>query len=302
MKFLLKILFALILALPMVLIGQELRCKVSVNGQRITNVDPVIFSTMEQQIFDFMNARSWTQDVYAQEERIDCSLFINLESSPAQDAYTASVTIASTRPVFNSSYSSTVMNFIDKDWQFAYTQNQPVEFNINTFNGNLSSMLAFYAYLIIGLDAESFAAGSGAKYFTIAENIMNIVPNNSPEAKGWRPFDGIRNRYWIINNLMGGKYDNFKEALYKYHFQGLDQFYEKPEVARTNITSAIESLERIARENPNNVLLNMFTQAKSDELVNIYSGASQADKGKAVISLRRIDPSNASKYDQILKN
>ncbi len=282
--------------------SQELKCKVSVNGQRITNVDASIFKTMEQQIFDFMNARTWTQDVYAQEERIDCSLFINLESSPAQDAYSASVVISSSRPVYHSSYSSTLINFQDKDWLFTYVQNQPLEFNINTYNGNLSSILAFYAFMIIGLDAESFTKGAGTKYFTIAENIMNNVPNNSPEAKGWRPFDGIRNRYWMINNLMGGKYDNFKEAIYKYHHLGMDQFYEKPEIARTNITAAISSLEQIARDNPNNVLLNMFMQAKSDELMNIFSGAPQGEKSQAVITLRKIDPSNASKYDAILKN
>ncbi len=282
--------------------AQELRCNVAVNSQPITNVDQTVFAAMQQQILEFMNARTWTQETYGIEERIDCSIVINLESSPAQDAYKATAIISSTRPVYNSGYVTTVMNFIDKDWLFTYVQNQPIEFNINTFNGNLSSMLAFYAYLIIGLDAESFSKGGGAKYFSIAENIMNLVPNNSPEAKGWRPFDGIRNRYWIVNNLLGGKYDNFKEAVFTYHFEGMDQFHDKPDVARAKITSAINSLEVIARDNPNNVLLNMFMQAKSDELANIFTGAPQSEKAKAVITLRKIDPSNVQKYDQILKS
>jgi len=281
--------------------AQELNCKVSVLGQQITTVDQSIFTNMQQQIFDYMNARSWTQETYAANERIECSIFIHIESSPSQDAYKATITVASSRPVLNSSYITPMLNFIDKDFIFNYSPGQPLEFNANNYNGNLSAVLSFYAYLIIGLDAESFAKGGGTKYFTIAETIMNTVPNNAPESKGWRPFDGIRNRYWIVNNLMSGKYDEYKETMYKYHFLGIDQFYEKPEVARTNITAAIEGLERIARENPNNVLLNMFMQAKSDELTGIFTGAPQNEKTKAVVSLRKIDPSNASKYDKILR-
>lgn len=281
--------------------AQELNCKVSVLGQQITTVDQSIFTNMQQQIFDYMNARSWTQETYAANERIECSIFIHIESSPSQDAYKATITVASSRPVLNSSYITPMLNFIDKDLIFNYSPGQPLEFNANNYNGNLSAVLSFYAYLIIGLDAESFAKGGGTKYFTIAETIMNTVPNNAPESKGWRPFDGIRNRYWIVNNLMSGKYDEYKETMYKYHFLGIDQFYEKPEVARTNITAAIEGLERIARENPNNVLLNMFMQAKSDELTGIFTGAPQNEKTKAVVSLRKIDPSNASKYDKILR-
>ncbi|MBX2902630.1 MAG: DUF4835 family protein [Chitinophagales bacterium] len=281
--------------------AQELNCKVSVLGQQITTVDQSIFINMQQQIFDYMNARSWTQETYAANERIECSIFIHIESSPSQDAYKATITVASSRPVLNSSYITPMLNFIDKDFIFNYSPGQPLEFNANNYNGNLSAVLSFYAYLIIGLDAESFAKGGGTKYFTIAETIMNTVPNNAPESKGWRPFDGIRNRYWIVNNLMSGKYDEYKETMYKYHFLGIDQFYEKPEVARTNITAAIEGLERIARENPNNVLLNMFMQAKSDELTGIFTGAPQNEKTKAVVSLRKIDPSNASKYDKILR-
>jgi hypothetical protein len=282
--------------------AQELNCKVSVQGLQITNVDQSIFATMQQQIFDFMNARSWTQDAYAPVERIDCSIFINIESSPSQDAYKATITVSSNRPVFKSSYMTPMLNFLDRDFLFSYSPGQPLEFNANNYNGNLAAVLSFYAYLIIGLDAESFAQGGGTKYFTTAETILNTVPNNAAEAKGWRPFDGIRNRYWIINNLMNGKFNEFKETLYKYHYLGMDQFYDKPETARSNITAALEGLEKIARENPNNVLLNMFMQAKSDELTSIFIGAPQGEKTKAVVTLRKIDPSNAAKYDKILRS
>lgn len=298
-----KLIFVFIAAGTLVkLSAQELNCKVSVQGQQITNVDQSIFGTMQQQIFDFMNARSWTQDAYAPIERIDCSIFINVESSPSQDGYKASITVSSNRPVFRSSYMSPILNFLDRDFLFSYSPGQPLEFNANNYNGNLAAVLSFYAYLIIGLDAESFAQGGGAKYFTIAETIMNTVPNNAAESKGWRPFDGIRNRYWIINNLMSGKFNEYKETMYKYHYLGMDQFYDKPETARTNISAAIEGLEKIARENPNNVLLNMFMQSKSDELTSIFTGAPQNEKTKAVVTLRKIDPSNAAKYDKILRS
>ncbi|MCS6820058.1 MAG: DUF4835 family protein [Chitinophagales bacterium] len=281
--------------------AQELNCKVSVQAPSITNVDQSIFATMQQQIFDFMNARTWTQEVYAPEERIECSIFINVERSVSQDFYQGTITVSSSRPVYNSSYQTPILNFIDRDFFFGYAPNLPLEFNANMYNGNLSAVLSFYAYLIIGLDAESFAKGAGQKYFTLAENIMNTVPNNASESKGWRPFDGIRNRYWIINNLMSGKFNEFKECLYKYHLAGIDQFYDKPETARAQIMEAIEGLEKIAKENPNNVLLNMFMQAKSDELTSIFAGAPQNEKGKAVNILRKIDPSNASKYEKILR-
>lgn len=298
-----KIAFVLLL-LPFVLLvkAQELRCQVTVNGQRINGVDPAIFDNMQQSLNNFMNTRAWTTDQFGPEERIDCNMFINLEKSPSQDVYEARVTIQSSRPVFNSSYNSPIFNFIDNDWIFTYAMNQQLEFNLTQYNSNLTSLLGFYAYLIIGLDYESMAKGGGAKYFAMAEQIMNNVPTNANDARGWRPFDGIRNRYWIINNLQASKYDGFKQAIYEYHFLGMDNFYEKPALARQNIMNALDKLDKIARDNPNAVLLAVFFQAKSDELVNVFSGADMSEKAKALTVLRRADPSNASKYDKLVRN
>lgn len=281
--------------------AQELRCQLTVNGQRINGVDPSVFQTMQTTLMEFMNTRAWTTDQYGPEERIECSIFIMLESSPEQDVYTARTTIQSSRPVFNSSYNSPMLNFIDNDWTFTYAQNQPLEFNLTQYNSNLTSLLGFYAYLIIGLDAESMAANGGTKAFGMAEQILNNVPTNAPDAKGWRPNDGIRNRYWMINNIQAGKYEAFKKTLYMYHHQGMDYFYEKPVVARQNILNALAELEKVWRDNPNGVLMGMFFQAKSDELVNIFSGADMGEKSKALILLRRIDPSNGTKYDKLVK-
>lgn len=281
--------------------AQELRCQLTVNGQRINGVDQSIFSTMQTALMEFMNNRAWTTDQFSPEERIECSMFINMEESPAQDVYKARVTVQSSRPIFNSSYNSPMLNFIDNDWNITYAQNQPLEFNLTQYNSNLTSLLGFYAYLIIAMDYESMSPGGGAKWFAMAEQIMQNVPTNAPDVKGWRPFDGLRSRYMLINNLQASKYDMFKKALYDYHHLGLDNFYEKPAVGRQSIFNALDKIDKVYKDNPNGVLLAVFFQAKSDELVNIFSGAEMGDKTKALVVLRKLDPSNSSKYDKLVK-
>ncbi len=282
--------------------AQELKCQLTVNAQKITGVDPSVFQTMQTALSEFMNSKSWTNDQFAPEERIECSMFINIDASSAQDVYNASITIQLSRPVFNSSYNSPMFNFIDKDCILTYAQNQPLDFNVNQYASNLTSILGFYAYTLIGLDYESLSKGGGAKYFTQAEQIMNNVPTNAPDSKGWKPFDGQRNRYWLINNLQASKYDLFRQALYEYHFLGMDNFYDKPAVARLNVMNALDKLDKIARDNPNCILLSIFFQAKSDELVNVFSGADMGEKSKVLTVLRRVDPSNSTKYDKLVKN
>ncbi|HWB63014.1 MAG TPA: DUF4835 family protein [Chitinophagales bacterium] len=281
--------------------AQEFKCNVTVNAQKIGGVDPSVFQNMQTSLNEFMNTRAFTNDVFAPEERIECSMFVFIESSPSQDVYNAKITIQSSRPVFNSSYNSPMFNYIDNDCQIGYVQNQSLDFSVNQYNSNLTSILGFYAYVMLGMDYESFGKGGGAKYFAIAEQIMNNVPTNAPDAKGWRPFDGTRNRYWLINNMQSSKYDAFKKALYDYHFAGLDNFYDKPVLARQNIMNALDKLEQISKENPNGILLSVFFQAKSDELVGIFSGADFSEKVKAVGYLRQIDPSNSTKYEKLLR-
>lgn len=282
--------------------AQELKCEVSVNAQKIAGVDPSVFKSMESAVNEFMNNRSWTTDIFSKEERIECSMTIQIISSPAQDVYKATITVQSSRPVFNSSYNSPMFNFQDKDCILTYVQNQAMDFGVQAYTSNFTSILAFYAYIIIGMDYESFSKGGGAKYFADAEQVMNNVPTQAPDAQGWRPFDSNRNRYWLINNIQASKYDVFKQALWDYHFAGMDNFYDKPAVARLNIMNALDKLDKIAKDNPNGILLAVFFQAKSDELVGVFSGADMDEKKKALDYLRRIDPSNASKYDKLGKN
>jgi hypothetical protein len=282
--------------------AQELKCQLTVNAQRITGVDPSVFQTMQTALNDFVNTKSWTTDQFAPEERIECSMFINIVESSAQDVYNASITVQLSRPVFNSSYNSPMFNFIDKDCIITYAQSQPLDFNVNQYTSNLTSILGFYAYTLIGLDYETMTKGGGTKYFNMAEQVMNAVPTTAADSKGWKPFDSQRNRYWLINNLQANKYELFRQALYEYHYLGMDNFYDKPALARQNILNALDKLDKIARDNPNCILLTIFFQAKSDEVVNVFSGADMGEKAKALTLLRRADPSNATKYDKLVKN
>ncbi|MCW3125693.1 MAG: hypothetical protein JWO03_1351, partial [Bacteroidetes bacterium] len=285
---------------------QELKCTIQLNHQKITGVDPSTFQALQASMTEFMNQRAWTQDVFAPEERIECSLFITLDGVVSQDQYSGNITIQAARPAFNSTYNSPMLNFRDLDFIFTYAPNTPLEFNVNQYQSNLTSVLAYYAYLIIGLDYESMSKGGGTKYFTLAEQITNSIPSTASDSKGWKPFDsnpvsGNKNRYNIISSIMGGKFEGYKGVLYDYHLLGMDNFYDDPVVARINISNALDKLDKTFKDNPNNVLLILFLQTKGDELVSIFSGADAGEKTKVVNLLKRLDPANGTKYDKILK-
>ena len=286
--------------------AQELHCTVDLNYSKISGVDPSTFSALKNAITEFMNQRAWTQDNFAPEERIECALYITLDGIVAQDQYSGTITIQSSRPGYNSTYNSPLLNFRDLDFIFTYAANTPLDFNPNQYTSNLTSVLGYYAYLIIGYDYTTMSKSGGDKYFTLAEQVTNQVPSTASDAKGWKPFDGNpltqgKNRYNIISSLMGGKYDAYKKALYQYHMQGIDQFYEDPAAARVAISDALDKIDNAFKDNANNVLLILFLQAKGDELVGIFAGAEASEKTKVVNLLKRLDPANGTKYDKILK-
>jgi hypothetical protein len=300
-------LFTLLTVLPCIhAAAQELHCTVDLNYAKISGVDPSTFSALKNAITEFMNQRAWTQDNFAPEERIECALYITLDGIVAQDQYSGTITIQSSRPGYNSTYNSPILNFRDLDFIFTYAANTPIDFNPNQYTSNLTSVLGYYAYLIIGFDYATMSKAGGDKYFTLAEQVTNQVPATASDAKGWKPFDGNpltqgKNRYNIISSLMGGKYEAYKKALYQYHMQGIDQFYDDPAAARVAITDALEKIDNAFKDNANNVLLILFLQAKGDELVGIFSGAEPGEKVKVVNMLKKLDPANGTKYDKILK-
>jgi hypothetical protein len=280
--------------------SQELNCTVKVITAQLQTADPKIFQTLQKSIYEFMNNRKWTSEIYAPNERIECSMLINVTQEISSDKFSAQLTVQSNRPVFNSSFNSTLLKWVDKDFQFQYAEYQPLEFNENTLLSNLTSILAYYAYTIIGLDNDSFAPSGGTPYFQKAQTIVNAA-QSAPE-NGWKSYDGTRNRYWLINNLLNSKLDNARTVLYKYHRDGMDKMYENADVSRKPITECLNLLTEMNEDVPNSMILQVFMQGKQEELMGIYSKATPQEKTTAVQLLSKLDPSNSSKYQLIMSS
>jgi hypothetical protein len=280
--------------------SQELNCGVTINTPNLSIADPKIFETLETAIYEFMNDRSWTNDKFEIEERISCELIITLTKEVSSDRFQAQINIQSNRPVFNSDYNTPVFTYVDKDFEFTYAEYQTLEFNENAHLTNLTSVLAYYAYLIIGLDYATFSENGGTPYFLKAQKVVNNAQNASE--RGWKPYDGLRNRYWFVENMLDAKYKGYREALYKYHRLALDQMYEDVATQVKTVTECLQGISAVNRTNPNSMAIQLFFTAKSEEIINLYSGATPQDKTAAINILNTVDPANSTKYRRILTN
>ncbi|MDG1283056.1 MAG: DUF4835 family protein, partial [Flavobacteriales bacterium] len=227
--------------------AQELICNVRVNSNQIQTSDRKVFQTMQTEIYEFINNKNWTSTKIDNEEKIECTIMINISNKISNDEYEGTLQIQSTRPVYGTSYKSTLFNYIDNDFKFKYLEYQSLEFSNTTHLSNLTSVIAFYVNIILGMDFATFSEEGGNEYFNIAQKIVNNA-QNTPE-KGWKAFENDKNRYWLANDLMESRYSAFHAVMYKYHRLGLDNLAENPEDARFEITEAIESLKSIYREN-----------------------------------------------------
>jgi len=287
--------------------AQELQAKVSVVASRVSSaVDKKIFTTLQSQLTNFLNNRKWTSDVFLPSEKIECSFILNIESASDPNTYRGTLTIQAARPVYNSSYQAALVNFIDPDVQFKYVEFQPIEFNESRVQGtdaaaaNLTALFAYYAYMIIGLDYDSFSPKGGDQYFRRAQNIIN----NAPEGKsiaGWRVFDGTRNRYWLNENLINTRYNIIHDVIYSYYRSGLDKLFDKEPEARANILQSLTQLQAFSKENANTMIAEFFLQGKVTELVGVFKKATTEQKARAVDILAAIDIVNASRYKQEIK-
>ena len=303
-----KIYFAIIIFLfTNVTNAQELRARINVLSNRVGgNVDKKIFQTLQTALNNFINNRKWTGDNFSSEEKIDCSFLLNLESTNDANVYKASLTIQSARPVFNSSYLSPIINFQDNEIIFKYAEFQQLEFNDNRVAGtdplvgNFTAVIAYYINIILGLDYDSFSPRGGDIYFQKAQNIVNNAPDGR-SISGWKAFDGTRNRYWLIDNLRNSRYTLMHDAFYNFYRMGMDKLYEDELNARTQILNVLSLLNNFNNDNPNTMILQLFFQGKSQELIKIFSKASPPEKLKAMEYLQKLDISNASKYKEGLK-
>ena len=297
-------LLLLILLFSLNLQSQELRCNVQVLSQSVQGSNKQVFETLQNAIYEFMNNRVWTNHVYTMEERIECNLMFNITEQLSADDFKGTLTIQVSRPVFNTNYNTTILNFVDNDIRFRYVEFSPLEFDLNMHQLNLSSILAFYAYYILGLDYDSFSLFGGSTYFANAERI--VLNAQSAAERGWKPMDDIahKSRYWLVKDMIDTDYEPVREFNYRYHRLGLDVMDEKVVEGRTEITNSLELLQQVYRKKPDPYmyLLRLVFDAKVDEIVNVYTESYPEERNRAYDILAEVDKPNANKYKAILES
>ncbi|MCX6334710.1 MAG: DUF4835 family protein [Bacteroidia bacterium] len=295
------IIISLVVLFPAVSAAQELNCNVQVSAQKIQGSNRQVFENMQRDIYEFMNNTVWTNNVFSYSERIDCSILINLTDQISSDEFTGTIQVQLSRPVYNTTYKSTILNFVDNNFRFRYVEFQPLEFDPTTHRTNLISVLAYYTYMILGFDYDSFSPLGGTEYFQIAEKIVTNA-QNAPES-GWKPYDGSRNRnrYWLVKNVLDKEYEGVRRFIYDYYIKGLDMMESKVGEARTSMVESLKLLQDVYRNKPDPFmyLVQIIVDAKSDELISIFSESFPEEKSRVVEILTEIDPSNKSKYEKI---
>jgi hypothetical protein len=289
-------------------LAQEMNCKVMVMTDQIQGVDPKVFKTLQQAIGDFVNNRKWTTDNFETKEKIECvfTLILNKQIDGVEGGYQGKLNIQSTRPIFNSSYSTPLINYVDNDVYFKYQEFQQLDFNDSRVSGNdplesnLTAILAYYTYMIIGMDYDSYALKGGNDFFSRAQNIVS----NAPEQKvitGWKPGENQRNRYWLADQMMNARFSEMHTVMYNYHRLGLDQLVSEEETGRLAINAVFPMLEKINAENPSSQYIRFFFYAKGDEILNFLAKTPMADRQKIIPIVSVLDVMNAGKYSALLK-
>lgn len=288
--------FSFLLLLVSGITAAQLNCTVTVNSETIANANPQTFKTLEKSISEFVNKTDWTGESYKQHEKIECSMYITLNSFNAEQ-YSATIQVQSARPVYNSSYSSPILNINDKDFDFRYQEFQQMIFNPADFDSNLISVLAFYSYMIIGCDGDTFSPKGGGSWLEVAQQIASVAQQSG--YKGWKQTDGNQNRYFLINDMLSTTYEPFRNAMYEYHFDGMDKMADNPKLAKETVAEAIKTLTTLHSVRPNSYLSRIFFDAKSDEIVQVFSGGPGVPVADVVSNLNKISPLNSGKWTQI---
>ena len=294
MKKILCVLFACVLSFQVT--SQELNAQVIVNSDLVNQTNQQIFKTLERALKEFINTQVWTEKVFLNQEKINCSFVFNL-SAYSNDQFEATLQVQSERPVYQTSYDSPVLNFLDKDITFSYEEFQPLFFNESSFESNLISLISFYAYVIIGLDADTFLQNGGNRYFEKARQVVNLA--QSSVRKGWKPGDGLRNRFWLIDSLRSNTFKEYRQTMYNYHRSGLDQMTNDPIAGKKALMLSIQDLEPLFQRRPNAFLLQLFFDAKVEEIVNLFQEGPKIDFKKTEDVLKKIAPFFGGRWKQI---
>lgn len=293
-----KLIFLLILV-PVVAYTQELNFKVTVNADQIQTTDRAVFRDMERAFANFLNSRKWTQDSYKNYERINCGIFLNISKMPSIGNFVASAQITAARPVYGGNYETVLLNFADREFEFEYIESLPLEYNDNAYITNLTSMLAFYAYMVLGFDYDSFAEMGGNPYFQKALQVVNNAqPSNRP---GWEALGGNRSRYALLENVNNPQMTELRKNSYKYHRLALDKYSKNPDEARTIILDVLRNLKKVWTINPSSIFVVTFFDAKATELVSVFSEGNLTVRREAYDILTSVDPKR-NIYQKIISN
>ncbi len=279
--------------------GQEFYCTVQIQTTKVQGVDKTIFESLKTSIYDFMNNRNWTGYNFKTEERIECTMVFTIEQAISSDEFKGTLNIVQQRPVFNTDYQTVLLNIVDKDIHIHYTPMQNMEYADNTFTNNLTSLLAFYAYTMLGMDFDSFSEQGGTPFFQKANDVVTAAQNSNE--KGWGSFDGTKTRYSLIENLMNSSYSDLRTFNYRYHRLGLDVMSKDVMKGRAEINKSLNLLKNVYKKRPGLYLLQVMIQAKRDEMINIFKNGDPAEKSNFVAIMKDIDPANSSKYNRVMR-
>jgi len=296
-------LLILVIFLNLNIYAQELNCNVQILTQQIQGTNKQVFQTLEGAIYEFINNTSWTNHSFDVDERIECNMLFNITDQISDSEFSGTLQIQVRRPVYNSSLNTVLFNYVDNDLDFEYVEYQPMEFSETSHISNITSILAYYVYIILGLDYDSFSYEGGTEFFEKAEKVVNNARN--AKEKGWKSIDSQsrKNRYWLINNILLEDFSPAREFIYKYHRLGLDRMYEKINEARAEIAENLTLLQQVYRNKPDPFMhfLQVIYDAKSDEIVNIFKESLPEEKRRVFALLNEIDPANTNKYEKIIK-
>ncbi|GAB4158451.1 MAG: DUF4835 family protein [Winogradskyella sp.] len=291
-----RILIIVVLLSSISAFSQELNCTVNVIAQQTGNDNNVVFRTLEKQLNEFVNNTKWTDQPFGLEERINCSMVINV-TNYENDNFSATLQVSSSRPVFNSTYSSPVYNYNDKDFNFKYLEFQNFVFNPLQFESNLVSVISFHVFMILGMDADTFTLNGGDEYFAQAQTIANY--SQQLNGQGWKLEDGLQSRFALIDNLLSPTFKEIRSTMYTYHREGMDVMAEDTKKGKSTIIAMLSELQKIHRRRPNSYLMRVFFDAKSDELMDILSGGPSVNITEAVDILNKIAPMHSQKWRKI---
>ncbi len=277
--------------------SQELNCVVNVNARQIEGSERTMFMEMQKAIFQLVNGRKWTNDDYKSHERIDCSILINLEERLGSNEYRGNIQVQASRPVFNTSYKTPIMNIRDEDFVIRYNQFEPLQYNEGQYSGELTTVIAFYVYMILAYDYDSFAPEGGSPYFQQALRLVNAAQSSA--SPGWKAFEDQSNRYWLVENALSARFKPMRKMYYQYHREGFDIMQQDMDRARKQITQSLKDLRAVHNVNPSSYNMQVFFNAKMQEVVNLYSGATEQEISEIKKLLITLDPGNANNYEKI---